>query len=243
MATDTCPPLAQRVTKSLLGYGVIAGPIYIVVVAAQAFTRAGFNSARHDASLLANGALGWIQVVNFIVAGAMTIAAAAGVRRALGAGRSAVWGSGLIAGFGVGLVGAGVFRADPSLGFPPGSPSGRSAVSWQGLLHIAFASVGFACLIVACVVMAARFYRGGERGWAGYSLLTGAAFAGGFAAVASGSNSSAVVVAFTAAVVIAWAWLAAVAAKLYSSVEFVGPTGHSGRLPTTDSTQPQSAGG
>ncbi|HZU49094.1 MAG TPA: DUF998 domain-containing protein [Mycobacterium sp.] len=240
MATDTCPPLAQRVTKSLLGYGVIAGPIYVVVVAVQALGRAGFNPARHDASLLANGALGWIQVVNFIVVGLMTIAAAVGVRRALGAGRTALWGSALIAGYGVGLVGAGAFRADPSFGFPPGSPSGRSAVSWHGLLHIVFASVGFACVIAACVVMAARFYRDGDRGWAGYSLLTGAAFATGFAAVASGSNSPAVVIAFTAAVLIAWAWLAAISVKLYSTVKSVGAVEHLGRVPAPDSTQPPS---
>lgn len=243
MATDSCPPLAQRVTKSLLGYGVIAGPIYIVVVAAQALGRAGFNPARHDASLLANGALGWIQVVNFIVAGLMTIAAAVGVRRALGAGRTAVWGSALIAGFGVGLVGAGVFRSDPSLGFPPGSASGRSAVSWHGLLHIVFASVGFACLIAACIVMAARFYRDADRRWGRYSALTGAVFAGGFGAVASGSDSPAAVIAFTAAVIIAWAWLAAISIKLYSSVEFASAAGHSAHLPTPDSTQPPSAGG
>ena len=38
MTTTTCPPLADRITKSLLGYGVIAGPIYIAAVAAQAAT-------------------------------------------------------------------------------------------------------------------------------------------------------------------------------------------------------------
>ena len=36
MTTSVRPPLAERSTKSLLGYGVIAGPIYILVVAAQA---------------------------------------------------------------------------------------------------------------------------------------------------------------------------------------------------------------
>ena len=36
MTTTTCPPLADRITKSLLGYGVIAGPIYVIAVAAQA---------------------------------------------------------------------------------------------------------------------------------------------------------------------------------------------------------------
>ena len=50
-----CEP-ADRVTKSLLGYGVIAGPVYVVVALAQAVTRDGFDLARHQWSLLSNGA-------------------------------------------------------------------------------------------------------------------------------------------------------------------------------------------
>jgi hypothetical protein len=53
MSSRPCPPLQDRITKSLLGYGVIAGPIYVVVVALQAATRQGFDPARHEASLLA----------------------------------------------------------------------------------------------------------------------------------------------------------------------------------------------
>ena len=35
MTTTDCPPLPVRITKSLLGYGVIAGPIYVLAVAGQ----------------------------------------------------------------------------------------------------------------------------------------------------------------------------------------------------------------
>jgi len=56
-----CSRPGARVTKSLLGYGVLAGPFYVIVVLAQALTRPGFDLARHDASLLSNGPLGWIQ--------------------------------------------------------------------------------------------------------------------------------------------------------------------------------------
>ena len=86
MTTTDCPPLPVRITKSLLGYGVIAGPIYVLAVAAQMATRDGFDPTRHAASQLANGDLGWIQIATFLVTGAMTIAAAVGVRRALGTG-------------------------------------------------------------------------------------------------------------------------------------------------------------
>lgn len=138
MAATNCPPLAERITKSLLGYGVIAGPIFIIVVAVQEATRKGFDPARHEASLLANRGLGWIQIANFVLTGAMTIAAGVGTGRALGRGRAATWSAWLIAGYGAGLMAAGVFRADPSLGFPSGTPPGRSPVSWHGMVHLAW---------------------------------------------------------------------------------------------------------
>jgi hypothetical protein len=78
----TCTP-EGRVTRSLLGYGPLAGAVFVGSIFLQGLTRRGFSIAHDDASLLANGPLGWIQVVTFLVAGAMTIAAAAGVHRAL----------------------------------------------------------------------------------------------------------------------------------------------------------------
>ncbi len=87
----TCTP-AQRVTRSLLGYGVLAGVVFEASVLIQGLTRRGFRLAHHDASLLSNGPLGWIQIATFLVAGAMTIACAAGMRRALAdAGRAGSW--------------------------------------------------------------------------------------------------------------------------------------------------------
>jgi hypothetical protein len=45
-----CDP-ATRVTKSLLAYGVIVGPLYVGVSLAQALTRQGFDLTRHPWSL------------------------------------------------------------------------------------------------------------------------------------------------------------------------------------------------
>ena len=218
MTTTTCPPLADRITKSLLGYGVIAGPIYEVAVAAQAATRNGFDPTRHAASQLANGDLGWIQIATFLITGAMTVAAAVGIRRALGAGRSSAWASGLIGGFGAGLVAAGFFRADPSDGFPPGTPAGMGEPSWHGMVHFAVAGVGFICLVAACFVLAGRFSRNGESGWAWFSGATGGLFAVSFVALSSGAGGATAILLFTAAVVLVWAWLAAISVKLYRAV-------------------------
>ena len=66
-----CPPVSVRITRSLLGYGVIAGPFYVVASLAEALTRAGFSLAHDDWSLLANGALGWIHMLVLVLTGLM----------------------------------------------------------------------------------------------------------------------------------------------------------------------------
>src|SRR5438309_1078519 len=118
----SCSP-AGRVTRSLLGYGLVAGPFYVLVVLGQALLRPRFDLIRDDASLLSNGSFGWVQIANFLLTGAMVIAFAVGLRRALTGGQGAVWAPILIAVYGLGLVGAGIFVADPMNGFPAGAPA------------------------------------------------------------------------------------------------------------------------
>ena len=199
------------VTRSLLGYGVIAGPFYLVVGLAQALTRDGFDLARHDLSLLANGPWGWVQITNLVLTGLMTVAAAVGVRRALRGGRGGTWGPGLIGLYGAGLVAGGAFVADPMGGFPPGAAAGP-AVSWHGMLHMVSGAVGFLALVAACFVLAGRL--GGGR-WAWYSRATGIVFLAGFAGVASGSTSSVAVLGLWIGVIAGWTWLAALSVRLY----------------------------
>lgn len=213
-STTPCDP-AGAVTRSLLGYGVLAGPFYVTVSLAQALTRDGFDLGRHPWSLLSNGSLGWIQITNFILTGLMVLAAAVGLHRALRTGRGAVWGPRLIGAYGVSLIAAGLLRADPALGFPVGTPAGPGAVSWHGVAHLAVGAVGFAGLIAACFVIASRFARQGNRAWALYSRGTGVVFLAGFLGISTGSSAPAVVPAFVAAVVIAWAWLSALSVQQY----------------------------
>ena len=230
----SCDP-AARITKSLLGYGVLAGPIYVTVSLVQALTRPGFDLLRHPWSLLGNGDLGWVQITNLILTGLMTVAAAVGLRRAwvgrrgheeawvgrrgheeaLRPGRGATWTPRLLGVYGVSLVSAGVFRADPALGFPPGTPAGPTTVSWHGMLHFASGAVGFACLIAACLVIARRFAAERRPGWARFSRVTGVLFLAGFLSVAAGAGAAWANVAFTVAIVLVWAWFSAVSVHLY----------------------------
>src|SRR4051794_35600162 len=94
-SADSCDP-GTRVTRSLLGYGVLAGPFYVTVSLAQAITRPGFDLSRHEWSLLATGPHGWIQIANLVLTGAMVLAFAVGLRRALADGPAAGWAPRLI---------------------------------------------------------------------------------------------------------------------------------------------------
>lgn len=203
-----------RMTRVLLICGLIAGPFYIVVSLIQALTRPGFDILRHDVSLLANGNLGWIQVMNFVLSGLLVLAFAVGMRRVLRGSRGGTWGPVLIGVYGLGLIGAGFFTADPAFGFPPGTPANAHAISWHGLLHIVTAGIGFLALIAACFVLARRFASRRQRGWAAYSLATGVIFFAAFVGVATGSGQSWSVVGFWIGVVFAWAWIWALARKL-----------------------------
>jgi uncharacterized protein DUF998 len=203
--TPVCDP-ATRVTKSLLGYGVLAGPFYVVVSLAQAFTRDGFDLTRHPWSLLTNGPGGWIQIANLVLSGLMVIAAAAGMRR-----MGMKWGPLLLAGYGIGLIGAGVFTADPADGFPAGTPTGPATdVTWHGTLHFVSGGIGFLCLIAACFVLARRLLPL-------FSRITGVVFFLAFAGIASGGGNVAVNLGFTAAVILASVWLSVVSVRLYRS--------------------------
>jgi hypothetical protein len=210
----TCSP-EGRVTRSLLGYGPLAGTVFVGSIFLQGLARRGFSIPHDDASLLANGPLGWVQVVTFLMAGAMAIAAAAGVRRVL----PSRWAARLIGLYGAGLMAAGVFRADPASGFGPGAPAGKAVhVSWHGDGHLIAASIGFIAVIAACFVVARYLSRAGHRGLAIYSRITGIAFGAAFAGVASGSSSPAIVLPFYAAVTAIFAWLAVVSVHLYRRV-------------------------
>lgn len=211
----TCRP-EHRVTRSLLGYGIIAGPFYVAVSLGQAVVRDGFDLSRHEWSLLANGPGGWIQTANLILTGTMVIAAAVGYRRAMEAGSGRRWAPRLLGVYGVGLVVAGVFRADPMGGFPAGTPDGPPSVpTLPGMLHLVSAGVGFLALVATSFVLATRFRREGRTARAGVSIGTGLIFLAGFAGVASSSPTPAINLAFTAAVVAAWAWLSATSVHLY----------------------------
>jgi Protein of unknown function (DUF998) len=204
----------SSLTKTLLTCGAVAGPLYLAVGLTEALTRPGFDLTRHDLSLLSNGDLGWIHMANLILCGLLVVAGALGMRQALRQGVGRRWGPLLVGLYGFGLIGAGIFVADPAYGFPLGTPSDAHAISGHGLLHFVTGGTGFLGLIAACFVFARRFAALSQRGWQVFSLVTGMVFLAGFFGIASGSGGGWTLLGFWIAVVLAWAWLSALSVHL-----------------------------
>jgi hypothetical protein len=199
----------------LLYFGVVAGPLFTVVAVIEMLTRSGFDLRRHDLSLLSNGSLGWIQISNFILAGVLTSAAALGMRRVLRSGRGRTWAPILIAIYGLGYIGAGVFVADPMNGFPPGTPNGLpTSASWHSWMHLISGSIGFIALIAGCFTLARRFSGQGRRGWMAFSVATGIVVLAAVVGISSGSQSAATIIGFFVAATVGWAWLSVLSMRL-----------------------------
>jgi Protein of unknown function (DUF998) len=193
-------------TRSLLACGVVVGPFYLAVGLVQAFVRDGFDLTRHPLSLLANGPGGWAQTANFLLSGLMVIAAAVGFWRVFyPQSRAAGWILGL---FGVGMIAAAVFPADPVDGFPIGTPEGYpTTVSTSGVLHFVSAGIGFMALAVSCFVVGIALRRRKEPSMARFSFLSGLAVILGFFGPAVLPTSTGIA-GIWFSVVVGWVWLA-----------------------------------
>jgi len=178
-------PVALRL---LLACGAIGSLLFIVVFLIEGATRVNYSPLRQPISSLSIGDFGWTQRTNFIITGFLLLAFALGLRRALQPSRGTVWGPILIGFVGIGLIGAGIFIADPFNGYPPGTPLVPTVRSIHGVLHDFFGIPVFVGLPSACFVFSRHFARLDERGWAVYSVLTGFAMLVAFVLTSMGLN-------------------------------------------------------
>jgi hypothetical protein len=168
-------------TNSLLRCGAVAGPLFLLVVLLQDYTRPGFDPRLLPLSVLALGDLGWIQVLNFVGAGALNLLYARGLREHLARGPAAVVLPACIGIYGAGLIVVGVFRTDPANGFPAGAvaPAGPS---WHGFIHALGALPLFVALAIALAGFCRYFLDRRERAWAAYAGASGVVMMGLFLA-------------------------------------------------------------
>ncbi len=199
--------MTTKSTQWQLLSGVVATPLFFVVALAQAYAHPGFDLSRHYLSQLSSGDLGWIQMANFIIVGALYVLCAVAIARVLTPGRGATWGPRLIGAFGACLMAAGVFVADPVNGYPVGYPAVEP--TWHSTAH-GFAALGSGLLLTAAIfVFAARFLAQRKISWAIYSALSGVVYF-----ILPWINPDLGSLLLPIASVIGWGWVSVVAWRL-----------------------------
>lgn len=207
--------------RFLLSGGVIGPILFIVVFLIDGFTRNDYNPWFHFVSSLSNGDRGWVQITNFVVCGVLVLCFAIGLRQVLRPGPGSWWGPILLFVFGAGLIGAGIFVADPILGYPPGIQN--EIPSLAHTLHDSASMFVFASLPIAIFVLVRRFVR--DRAgwvWITYSIVTALLFIGLFFSFGTmyslhedGSWPGAPVGLFQRlCIVVGWCWIALYALRL-----------------------------
>jgi len=170
---------AATKTRALLTCGAIGGPLFIVVFLIVGATRADYSAFLHPISSLSYGDLGWTQAANFIITGLLFLTFAIGLRRVFRVqtepSNGSFWGPVLLGLMGIGLIGAGLFTADPLNGYPPGTPLISTERSPSGFVHDLFGIPIFLGLPINCFVFSRRFVKQGNKGWSIYSALSGIA--------------------------------------------------------------------
>jgi hypothetical membrane protein len=141
-----------------------AGPIiFIVAYLLNGALQPGYSSWHDSISTLSLAPYGWVQIINFMLYGVLTLCFAQGLKHA---GVSNAWGFVLLVIAGLGLLVIGPFRTDPVLGFPAGDPS---TVTVVGSVHSLASLVVFLAFPAAALAMSRRLL---FRYWVAFSIAT-----------------------------------------------------------------------
>ncbi|MQA95414.1 MAG: DUF998 domain-containing protein [Streptosporangiales bacterium] len=196
----------------MLGWGVVAGPFYLIFGVILALTRPGFDLTRDALSLLLIGDLGWLQWLNLVLSGLMTIVAAIGLVRTPEWSHTA---AALVGVYGACLVLSAIFPPDATESFPPGAGGGEFTT--QGILHFVFGGVGFVSVGIAAIISGSWLSRRRTRGamWprvAGVVIIVAFIAGGALSAFPGGVGLIWITVLAT------WAWLAIISIAAYRAI-------------------------
>jgi len=184
--------------------GLIAGPISLLLIVVQIFTRPGFDFTHQPISLLSLGNDGWIQIAGFLGGGLLVAGLAIATRRMLRQGLEDGLAALFIGCFGIGLILAGLFPPDPAFGFPPGTPEGMpKVITHRSVIHGIGFMLSFLGLTAACVATARRDAKAKNWWQVWYSLATAVASL----ALSQWPGLQGASLRYFLAAVLAWAWI------------------------------------
>lgn len=130
--------------------GMIGPTLFVAVLMLEGWLRPGYEPTRMFVSELALGPRGWIQIVNFVVFGALFLVFARGVAAEFREGKASRAGPILLTIIGIGFLASGIFVMDPVTTLP-------DQMSWHGKLHTLLGAVVFLLMPVSCFVFLRRF--------------------------------------------------------------------------------------
>src|SRR5438067_11442632 len=111
--TEKNQEMAQSVvTRFLIAGGAIGPPLFLIVLLIEGATRPGYSAWHNYGSSLSLSDQGWMQIVNFLVCGLLSLCFTVGLRQVLRPGKGSTWGPILLGVFGLGLIVAGRFVTD-----------------------------------------------------------------------------------------------------------------------------------
>jgi len=207
-------------TRIWLGCGVAAGPAFVAVFLLEGAVREreGYRPLRHPVSSLALGPRGWIQTANFVVAGTLFLAGAAGLARADDAVASGRAAPALVGAAGAGLIAAAAFTTDPVSGYPAGTPDALVNPSPAGIAHNLAAVPVFAGLPAAALTCARRSWRAGQHRFGLYSAGSAVTMLATMALAGAGFGQSPRLVSLAgllqrASIITGFGWLTALSAR------------------------------
>lgn len=156
--------------------GMTAAALFVAVFTVCGWLRPGYSALSMFVSELSLGPHGWIQILSFLVTGALILVFGRGVAVQFKIGAASRAGPILVRIIGVRLLVSGPFTTDPSAMF--------DQVSWHGMVHGVSGALVFSSAPVTCFVFYRRFRA--DPAWrplAGWTLSAGIVLVLGVAAL------------------------------------------------------------
>jgi hypothetical protein len=208
-------PGGRRLREATVA-GMTASAFFVLVFLVEGWLRPGYQPSSMFVSELSLGPRGWVQIINFLVTGALLIVFARAAAPDLRGGRAGAAGPILLQIIGLSLMASGPFLTDPS--------AQLDQRSVHGLVHDLFGAVVFSLMPVSCFVFYRRFR--GDPAWrrlATWSLAAAVALVVGIAVLKVAQQPDSVLFAWKGlvqrAVLVAFmSWVFTVAAHLRHAV-------------------------